>query len=254
MAAVALVVVATPSVVMSIISGGGGGGDDDGDEEEDDDGGYGKKNKPRGARKTTNARDAAERGSSSLSSSSPHGPINVYRLPTLHNNKYGASNVAFHSIDHHWSESHFVTSSLDVSVQVWDPKQSAPTCTFDDLWGSDDNDVVGIVKGRVSHEADAARLLRGVHLRSQVCVVRERQYKCLAVEGAHIREDWAAESTGGDVPPVQGCPRCEVRAPAEGEAHTRRAEGAEEDQEGDACNHGAEGEEEEGGGERCEAF
>ena len=121
MVAVAVVVLATPSVVMSIISGGGGGGDDDGDKEEDDDGGYGKKKKPRGAGKTTNARDAAERGSSSLSTSSLHGPINVYCLPTLHNNKYGASNVAFHSIDHHWSELRFVTSSSDASVRVWDP-------------------------------------------------------------------------------------------------------------------------------------
>ena len=116
-----------------------GGGDDDGDEGEDDDGGYGEKKKPR-AGKATNARYAAEGSPSpSSSSSSPHGPINVYRLPTSRNdNKYTANNVAFHSIDHHWSEPRFATSSSDASVRVWDPERSAPTSTFDDLWGSDD--------------------------------------------------------------------------------------------------------------------
>jgi len=165
-----------------------------------------------------------EGGSSSSSSSSPHGPINVYRLPTSRNNKYAASNVAFHSIDHHWSESRFVTLSSDASMRVWDPERSALTCTFDDLGGSNDNDAVGIVEGRVSHETNAAHLLHGVHLRSQVRVVREQRYERPAVKGMRIREDRAAERTGGDVPPVQGCPRREVRAPAGGEAHTRRAE------------------------------
>ena len=98
------------------------------------------------------------------SSSSPHGPINIYRLPMSRNNKYTGSNVAFHSIDHHWSESRFVTSLSDASVRLWDPKRSLLMCTFDDLWGSDNNDVVGIVEGRVSHEANAVHLLRGVHL------------------------------------------------------------------------------------------
>ena len=138
-------------------------GDDDGNEEEDNNGGYGGKKKPRGDGKTTNARDAAEGGSSSLSSSSPHGPINVYRLPTSRNNKYVTSNFAFHSINHHWSELRFVTSSSDESVRVWDPKRSAPMCTFNDFWGSNDNNVLRIVEGRVSHK-DAACLLHGVHL------------------------------------------------------------------------------------------
>ena len=79
---------------------------------------------------------------------------------------------------------------------VWDPERSAPTCTFDDLWGSDDNGIVEIVKGRVTHEADAARLLHGVHLQSQVHVVRERPYERPSVEGVRIREDRAAERTG----------------------------------------------------------
>ena len=161
--AVAMVVVATPSVVVSVISGGGGGGDNDGDEEEDNNGGYGEKKKPRGDGKTTHARDAAEGGSPSSSSSSPHGRINVYRLPTSRNNKYVTSNFAFHSINHHWSELRFVTSSSDESVRVWDPKRSAPMCTFNDFWGSNDNNVLRIVEGRVSHK-DAACLLHGVHL------------------------------------------------------------------------------------------
>ena len=120
-AAAAVVVVASPSVVVSVISGCGGRGDDDGEEEENDDGGYGEKKKPGGDGKTTNARDAAEGGSLLSSSSSPHSLIKVYRLPTSRNNKYVASNVAFHSIDHHWSELRFVTSSSDASVRVWDP-------------------------------------------------------------------------------------------------------------------------------------
>ena len=73
---------------------------------------------------------------------SPHGPMSVYRLPSSRGGHDGGgnnnNNVAFHSIDHHWSEPRFVTSSLDASVRVWDPKRSVRIINFDDLWGGDD--------------------------------------------------------------------------------------------------------------------
>jgi len=66
---------------------------------------------------------------------SPYGPLNVYRLPSSRNSSFAS---AFHSIDHHWSESQFATASSDAAVHLWDPERSTPITSFDNLWGSDD--------------------------------------------------------------------------------------------------------------------
>ena len=66
---------------------------------------------------------------------SPYGPLNIYRLPTARNNSIAN---AFHSIDHHWSESQFATASSDSAVHLWHPERSTPITTFNNLWGSDD--------------------------------------------------------------------------------------------------------------------
>jgi len=59
----------------------------------------------------------------------------VYRLPSSRNSSFAS---AFHSIDHHWSESQFATASSDAAVHLWDPERSTPITSFDNLWGSDD--------------------------------------------------------------------------------------------------------------------
>lgn len=66
---------------------------------------------------------------------SPYGPLNIYRLPSSRSNSFAN---AFHSIDHHWSESQFATASSDAAVHLWDPERTTPITTFNNLWGSDD--------------------------------------------------------------------------------------------------------------------
>lgn len=102
------------------------------DDESDDDDGYGKK--PR-ARKTI-----VKSKTSIDESSSPYGPHNIYRLPTSsRGNQYNSnSNYAFHSIDHHWSESKLVSASSNAAVHIWDTERTTPISTFNNLWGSDD--------------------------------------------------------------------------------------------------------------------
>mmetsp|Transcript_8400 Transcript_8400/g.15271 ORF Transcript_8400/g.15271 Transcript_8400/m.15271 type:complete len:509 (-) Transcript_8400:52-1578(-) len=87
--------------------------------------------KPKAKRKSNNKKgedDGAE---------SPHGPHNVYRLPSSRNNLHHNSN-AFHSIDHHWADNQFATASSDAAVHLWDPERSTPISTFNNLWGGDD--------------------------------------------------------------------------------------------------------------------
>ncbi|EED90876.1 hypothetical protein THAPSDRAFT_269352 [Thalassiosira pseudonana CCMP1335] len=48
------------------------------------------------------------------------------------------SSLSFTSIDHHWSDSQFATSSSDAAVHLWDPERSTPITSFTNLWGSDD--------------------------------------------------------------------------------------------------------------------
>jgi WD repeat and SOF domain-containing protein 1 len=50
---------------------------------------------------------------------------------------------SFQSIDHHWTQSQFVTAS-DSAVQLWDPERSTPIQTHTDLWGS--QDTVNVVR------------------------------------------------------------------------------------------------------------
>lgn len=117
----------------------GGAGVDDEDDDGDD--GYGKKPKAHDNKydkRKGRDRNATFDSSSNTGPSSPHGPLSVYRLPTSRNNKHHQQQVAFHSIDHHWSEPRFATSSSDAAVHVWDPERSVPICNFDDLWGGDD--------------------------------------------------------------------------------------------------------------------
>ena len=82
--------------------------------------------KPRAKKRNKSSQDDAE---------SPYGPLNVYRLPSSRNNSFAN---AFHSIDHHWSESQFATASSDAAVHLWDPERSTPITSFNNLWGSDD--------------------------------------------------------------------------------------------------------------------
>ncbi|KAL3806289.1 hypothetical protein ACHAXA_005789, partial [Cyclostephanos tholiformis] len=117
-------------------------------DDNNDDGGYGRKPRARKIyRNSDDGRGGGTHGTSTRTDAtvtdgpSPHGPMSVYRLPSSrggHNGSGNNNNVAFHSIDHHWSEPRFVTSSLDASVRVWDPERSVPIINFDDLWGGDD--------------------------------------------------------------------------------------------------------------------
>lgn len=100
--------------------------DDDDSLDED---GYGKKPK---AKKRSNKNKDADGDAEE----SPYGPHNVYRLPSSRSNTYNTN--AFHSIDHHWSNSQFATASSDAAVHLWDPERSTPISTFSNLWGSDD--------------------------------------------------------------------------------------------------------------------
>lgn len=104
----------------------------DADSDDDDEEGYGKKPKARSQyTKYNNKRGAQDDGEES-----PYGPHNVYRLPTSRNAQHTSN--AFHSIDHHWTNSQFATASSDAAVHLWDPERSTPISTFNNLWGSDD--------------------------------------------------------------------------------------------------------------------
>ena len=109
------------------------------DVSDDDEDGCGKKPK---AKTTMKGKKKLSIPSSDLesSSSSPYGPHNIYRLPTpRNNNQYNNySNNAFHSIDHHWSESKLVSASSNAAVHIWDTERTTPISTFNNLWGSDD--------------------------------------------------------------------------------------------------------------------
>lgn len=104
--------------------------DDDNDDNDDDDDGYGEK--PKAIRKqpsNTKTRDGSDANAS-------FGPHNIYRLSPSRNDRHSSN--AFHSIDHHWSESKFATASSDSAVHIWDAERSTPIATFNNLWGSDD--------------------------------------------------------------------------------------------------------------------
>jgi len=105
--------------------------DEDGDESSDDEE-YGKKPKAKRRNYKSNNRKTAEEEEPD----SPHGPHNIYRLPPTRGNQHTGN--AFHSIDHHWSDSQFATASSDAAVHLWDPERSTPISTFNNLWGSDD--------------------------------------------------------------------------------------------------------------------
>jgi|EP01082_Thalassiosira_pseudonana_P002002 WD repeat and SOF domain-containing protein 1 len=94
----------------------------DGDNSDEDSEGYAKKPS---ARIKTNEEEE-----------SPYGPFNVYRVPAGRGN--ANSSLSFTSIDHHWSDSQFATSSSDAAVHLWDPERSTPITSFTNLWGSDD--------------------------------------------------------------------------------------------------------------------
>jgi len=105
------------------ITAGDDSSDNSSDEEED--------RKPRAKRKyKSNTQDDDEE------EASPYGPHNIYRLPSTRGNAHNTN--AFHSIDHHWTQSQFATSSSDSAVHLWDPERSTPITTFNNLWGSDD--------------------------------------------------------------------------------------------------------------------
>lgn len=111
-----------------------GDGDDDSLSDSDDDDGYGKKPKAKNARQQHNKKKS--KNTNQEDAESPYGPHNVYRLPSTRNNQHSSN--AFHSIDHHWSDSQFATASSDAAVHLWDPERSTPIATFNNLWGSDD--------------------------------------------------------------------------------------------------------------------
>ena len=70
---------------------------------------------------------------------------------------------SFQSLDHHWSEAQFATSS-DSAVQIWTPERSAPLQTHSDLWGSEDT--VNIVRYNPSepHLIASCSMDRGIGL------------------------------------------------------------------------------------------
>ena len=88
------------------------------------------------AKKKQNAKYKSSGMQEEDDSESPHGPHNIYRLPTSRSNIHNTN--AFHSIDHHWSQNQFATASSDAAVHLWDPERSSPISTFNNLWGSDD--------------------------------------------------------------------------------------------------------------------
>jgi len=108
---------------------------DEGDDSDDDDDSSDDEKKPKAKRR--------QKFKSNINNheiddpQSPHGPHNVYRIPSSRHDKH-ASQVAFHSIDHHWQEEQFATASSDSSIHIWDPERSTPVSTFSNLWGSDD--------------------------------------------------------------------------------------------------------------------
>lgn len=112
------------------------------DDDDDDSDGYGKK--PKANKKMTGKKKQSTSSSSSsdlaATTSSPYGPHNIYRLPTPRNNNQFNVNNAFHSIDHHWSDSKLVSASSTAAVHIWDTERtiSTPITTFNNLWGSDD--------------------------------------------------------------------------------------------------------------------
>lgn len=115
---------------ISASSHGGDDSDDSGSSSSSgDDGGFAKKPSAKRPYKSM------IRGSGQEEDVSPHGPMNIYRLPTTRNNSHAS---AFHSIDHHWSDSKFVTASSDAAVHLWDPSRTNPISSFSNLWGSDD--------------------------------------------------------------------------------------------------------------------
>ena len=108
--------------------------------------------------------------------------------------------------------------------------------------------------GRLPRQADAARLLRGVHGRPQVRPVGERRHQPPPVEGAGLRAGGPARRAGGGRAAVPPGADAEVRAPAGGAADRAGAAPAQADQEADAGGAGAEGEAPAEGRERGEAL
>lgn len=113
-------------------------GEEDEDESRSDEDGYGKKPKAKKQQSKyhSNNNNKRKKQQEGDEAESPHGPHNVYRLPSTRSNTYNTN--AFHSIDHHWTNNQFATASSDAAVHLWDPERSTPISTFNNLWGSDD--------------------------------------------------------------------------------------------------------------------